>query len=67
MKGIATTDMSNQRGAVTIMANRNTKTKGKKRAAVKDLKPKDVRKVKGGVTDFQFTKTTDKSSPTLLK
>lgn len=42
------------------MANVKARKKTKKRAAVKDLKPKNVRNVKGG---FTVTKTTDKSSP----
>jgi type VI protein secretion system component Hcp len=49
--------------------------KSKKQVAVKDLKPKDARRVKGGdtattktqVSEFQITKTVDKSSPTLFK
>lgn len=49
----------------SIMANPKTKAKSKKRVAVKDLKPKNSRNVKGG--DFSFTAKTDKSSTPLMK
>jgi hypothetical protein len=40
-------------------------TKKAQKVRVKDLKTARAKDVKGGLTDFNFTKKVDKSSPTL--
>lgn len=55
------------------MANAKTKAKSKKRAAIKDLRPKKAGTVKGGDTasgradlsSFTITKVLDKTTPLL--
>jgi len=43
------------------------KSKTRKRAAIRDLTPKNTKQMKGGVTsqDLHLSRTADKSSPTL--
>ena len=48
------------------MANAKTKSGSKKRAAVKDLKPRNARTVKGGDTAKTTTRT-DFSNLTIMK
>ena len=42
-----------------------SKGKRTKKAAVKDLSPKDAKSVKGGFQDIHFTARVNKASPTL--